>query len=344
MFIDAIRNIKPGEELGYDYQLTWESTDDPVELALYACRCGAKTMPRHDAGPRAAATRRSKMMLPIIVVSVAENGVDRQRQPLPWHLPDDLKRFKALTLGKPIVMGRTHVRLDRPAAAGAHEHRRLAPGRARASKAARRGAVARRGVRRRRQRAGDHRHRRRGDLPAGAAAHRHDSSDARACAASPATSFSRSSMPREWREVDSGTPSRRMSVTPYAFSFVTLAENRSMSRATTVSKCPGYCCSHARIAVSDFDIARLARHFGFDRGQAKERFTYRYRTKDVGRADPAAPAGSHLQVGLPLLRHATSAAAPSTRRVPTCAGSYPYGKACGYYDFPEVRARASGRR
>lgn len=42
VFIDAVRNIKPGEELGYDYQLTWESTDDPAELALYACRCGAK--------------------------------------------------------------------------------------------------------------------------------------------------------------------------------------------------------------------------------------------------------------------------------------------------------------
>jgi SET domain-containing protein len=42
VFIDAIRNIRPGEELGYDYQLTWESTDDPEELALYACRCGAK--------------------------------------------------------------------------------------------------------------------------------------------------------------------------------------------------------------------------------------------------------------------------------------------------------------
>ena len=41
VFIDAIRNIKPGEELGYDYQLTWESTDDPAELALYACRCSA---------------------------------------------------------------------------------------------------------------------------------------------------------------------------------------------------------------------------------------------------------------------------------------------------------------
>ncbi len=42
VFIDAVRNIKPGEELGYDYQLTWESTDDPAELALYACRCGAR--------------------------------------------------------------------------------------------------------------------------------------------------------------------------------------------------------------------------------------------------------------------------------------------------------------
>jgi SET domain-containing protein len=41
VFIDAIRDIRPGEELGYDYQLTWESTDDPAELALYACRCGA---------------------------------------------------------------------------------------------------------------------------------------------------------------------------------------------------------------------------------------------------------------------------------------------------------------
>ncbi|PZN27738.1 MAG: SET domain-containing protein-lysine N-methyltransferase, partial [Proteobacteria bacterium] len=33
VFIDAIRDIKPGEELGYDYQLTWESTDTPEELA-----------------------------------------------------------------------------------------------------------------------------------------------------------------------------------------------------------------------------------------------------------------------------------------------------------------------
>jgi SET domain-containing protein len=42
VFVEAIRDIEPGEELVYDYQLTWESTDDPEDLALYACRCGAK--------------------------------------------------------------------------------------------------------------------------------------------------------------------------------------------------------------------------------------------------------------------------------------------------------------
>jgi hypothetical protein len=41
VFIEALRDIKPGEELGYEYGLTWESTDDPDELATYACRCGA---------------------------------------------------------------------------------------------------------------------------------------------------------------------------------------------------------------------------------------------------------------------------------------------------------------
>jgi SET domain-containing protein len=42
VFVEAVRPIKAGEELGYDYQLTWESTDDPRDLANYDCRCGAK--------------------------------------------------------------------------------------------------------------------------------------------------------------------------------------------------------------------------------------------------------------------------------------------------------------
>ncbi len=46
-------------------------------------------------------------MTPIVlVVAVAANGVIGNKGELPWRLPDDLKRFKALTMGKPIIMGR----------------------------------------------------------------------------------------------------------------------------------------------------------------------------------------------------------------------------------------------
>lgn len=46
------------------------------------------------------------MPLISIIVAVADNGVIGSGNQLPWRLPDDLKRFKALSLGKPIVMGR----------------------------------------------------------------------------------------------------------------------------------------------------------------------------------------------------------------------------------------------
>lgn len=41
-----------------------------------------------------------------LVVAAARNGVIGRGGALPWHLPGDLKRFKALTLGKPTLMGR----------------------------------------------------------------------------------------------------------------------------------------------------------------------------------------------------------------------------------------------
>ena len=41
-----------------------------------------------------------------IVVARAENGVIGRDGKLPWHLPADLKRFKALTMGSAMVMGR----------------------------------------------------------------------------------------------------------------------------------------------------------------------------------------------------------------------------------------------
>jgi dihydrofolate reductase len=41
-----------------------------------------------------------------IVAALADNGVIGRDGALPWHLPDDLRRFKLLTMGRPILMGR----------------------------------------------------------------------------------------------------------------------------------------------------------------------------------------------------------------------------------------------
>jgi dihydrofolate reductase len=42
----------------------------------------------------------------IIVVARAENGVIGRGGVLPWHIPADLKHFKAVTMGAPMIMGR----------------------------------------------------------------------------------------------------------------------------------------------------------------------------------------------------------------------------------------------
>lgn len=41
-----------------------------------------------------------------IIVAAAENGVIGNGGVMPWRMPSDLKRFRALTIGKPVVMGR----------------------------------------------------------------------------------------------------------------------------------------------------------------------------------------------------------------------------------------------
>ncbi len=41
-----------------------------------------------------------------VIVAAAENGVIGRAGGLPWRLPGDLKRFRALTLGHPVIMGR----------------------------------------------------------------------------------------------------------------------------------------------------------------------------------------------------------------------------------------------
>lgn len=41
-----------------------------------------------------------------LIVATAHNNVIGRNNELPWHLPQDLKYFKSVTLGKPIIMGR----------------------------------------------------------------------------------------------------------------------------------------------------------------------------------------------------------------------------------------------
>ena len=42
----------------------------------------------------------------VIIAAISENNVIGKDGNLPWHIPEDLKRFKELTMGHPVVMGR----------------------------------------------------------------------------------------------------------------------------------------------------------------------------------------------------------------------------------------------
>jgi dihydrofolate reductase len=50
-----------------------------------------------------------------LIVAMAENRVIGRGNQMPWHLPADLRHFKAITLGKPVIMGRkTFESIGRP--------------------------------------------------------------------------------------------------------------------------------------------------------------------------------------------------------------------------------------
>ena len=51
----------------------------------------------------------------VLIAAVAENGVIGRDNAMPWRLKSDLQRFRALTIGKPLIMGRkTYESLGRP--------------------------------------------------------------------------------------------------------------------------------------------------------------------------------------------------------------------------------------
>lgn len=45
-------------------------------------------------------------MIVAAIAALSENRVIGRDNGLPWHIPEDLKHFKTLTLGKPLIMGR----------------------------------------------------------------------------------------------------------------------------------------------------------------------------------------------------------------------------------------------
>lgn len=50
-----------------------------------------------------------------LIVAAAKNGVIGINNQLPWHIPQDLKYFKAVTMNKPVIMGRkTYESIGRP--------------------------------------------------------------------------------------------------------------------------------------------------------------------------------------------------------------------------------------
>jgi dihydrofolate reductase len=51
----------------------------------------------------------------VVLAAVAENGVIGRGNALPWRLKSDMQHFRALTMGKPVVMGRkTYLSIGKP--------------------------------------------------------------------------------------------------------------------------------------------------------------------------------------------------------------------------------------
>jgi len=61
----------------------------------------SQTASPHAAGPRHGIDPRL-----VVVAAVARNGVIGGDNAMPWRLPEDLRRFKAMTTGAPVIMGR----------------------------------------------------------------------------------------------------------------------------------------------------------------------------------------------------------------------------------------------
>ncbi len=67
----------------------------------------------------------SEPLLPMtIVAAIARNGALGKDNAIPWRAPSDLKRFREITWGRPLIMGRKTYQVHRKALAGPRNRRR----------------------------------------------------------------------------------------------------------------------------------------------------------------------------------------------------------------------------
>lgn len=105
-----------------------------------------------------------------------------------------------------------------------------------------------------------------------------------------------------------------------------------MKSGFNCSKCPGYCCSHPRIEVTDADIKRLAKHFDLSEAAARKKFSYHYLTKEADewilrhRKD-------HIYKSMCMFFDQEERRCTVYEARPAVCRKYPYGDNCGYYQF-----------
>ncbi len=111
-------------------------------------------------------------------------------------------------------------------------------------------------------------------------------------------------------------------------------------------KCPGYCCSYPRIAVSRKDIKRLALFFNMDFKKAENKFTKKYTYKEKNKK----------YVKETIIRHKKDSIYKSTCRFldqetrnckvydarPNVCRVFPDEKKCGYYEFIKFERKQQG--
>jgi Fe-S-cluster containining protein len=94
--------------------------------------------------------------------------------------------------------------------------------------------------------------------------------------------------------------------------------------------CPSYCCSYPRIAVTEFDIRRLARHFAIDERSAKKRFTKK--GEDRGEIILRHQKDRIFGTVCRFLDRETRMCTVHQARPGVCR-SHPGSSQCGYYNF-----------